>query len=346
VSGLHARLVVHHERFRLDCELSVGPGEVVALLGPNGAGKTTALRALAGLPPHTSGRVVLAGTALDDPPHALPPEQRPVAVVFQDYLLFPHLSVLDNVAFGPQARGTARRAARAGAAAELHRLGVAELAERRPRELSGGQAQRVALARALATTPRLLLLDEPLAALDAATRLAVRTDLRSRLSTYDGSTLLVTHDLLDATVLAHRTVVLEQGQVVQEGSPAQVLAAPRTDYVAQLAGVTLLRGIARAGSVTLPGGATLPGGGWRAGAVFVAVPPAAVALHERRPLGNGPGWAVRVVSVEQYGDALRIGLDGPPPLVASVPADPAGLALQPGARRWAAVDPRRVRVYR
>jgi len=146
-------------------------------------------------------------------------------------------------------------------------------------------------------------------------------------------------------VLAHRVVVLEQGQVVQQGSPAHLLAAPRTDYVAQLAGLTLLRGTARDGSVTLPGGATLPGGGGLAGAVFVAVPPAAVRLHEHRPPGSGPGWPVQVIGVEQYGDALRVRLEGPPSLVASIPADPTGSALQPGERRWAALDPRAARIY-
>ncbi len=168
--GLDARLVVDRGTFHLDVALTAAPGDVVALLGPNGAGKTTALRALAGLVPLADGHLRLDGVALD----RTPPESRPVGVVFQDYLLFPHLTALDNVAFGPRCRGASKAESRARAAAWLDRMGLADHAGAKPRRLSGGQAQRVALARALATNPRLLLLDEPLAALDdARTRLEV-----------------------------------------------------------------------------------------------------------------------------------------------------------------------------
>jgi molybdate transport system ATP-binding protein len=177
-AGLDARLVVERGSFRLDVALTAAPGDVVALLGPNGAGKTTALRALAGLVPLSDGHLRLDGAELD----RTPAESRPVGVVFQDYLLFPHLTALDNVAFGPRCHGARKAEARAEAAVWLERMGLADHASAKPRRLSGGQAQRVALARALATHPRLLLLDEPLAALDARTRLDVRARLRHHLA--------------------------------------------------------------------------------------------------------------------------------------------------------------------
>ncbi|NUQ88652.1 MAG: ABC transporter ATP-binding protein, partial [Glycomyces artemisiae] len=182
MSGLDAHLVVDRGSFRLDLRLTAAPGETVALLGPNGAGKTTALRALAGLEALSGGHIDLDGTLLDsaglEHPSGtarwVPPEHRRIGVVFQDYLLFPHLTALDNVAFGPRRRGLAKRDARDKAADWLKRMDLTEHAARKPRHLSGGQAQRVALARALAAEPTLLLLDEPLAALDARTRLDTR----------------------------------------------------------------------------------------------------------------------------------------------------------------------------
>src|SRR5690606_23995610 len=225
----------------LDVSLRVAAGEVVALLGPNGAGKTTALRALAGLRPLDAGRIALGDTVLDDPAAGVfvPPDRRPVGVVFQDYLLFPHLSVMDNVAFGLRCRGARRAEARRAAVEWLDRVGLAAQAARRPRDLSGGQAQRVALARALAVHPRLLLLDEPLAALDARIRLETRAHLQRRLRDQQAAPLLVTHDPLDAMVLADRVVVVEDGRVVQEGDAAEITRRPRTDYVARLAGLNL-----------------------------------------------------------------------------------------------------------
>ena len=184
-------------------------------------------------------------TVWDDPTGRtfVPAPDRGVGLLFQDHRLFPHLTVLDNVAFGVRAQGLRRRAARSAAAEWLPRVGLAELADRRPGTLSGGQSQRVALARALAASPRLLLLDEPLAALDARTRLDIRAELRRHLSEFDGPTLLVTHDPLEALVLADRIVVLEAGRVVQEGSPSTVARRPATEYVARLMGLNLYTGV-------------------------------------------------------------------------------------------------------
>jgi molybdate transport system ATP-binding protein len=210
LGGLRAHLDVRRGGFHLDVQVNAEAGEVLALLGPNGAGKTTALRSLAGLTPLSGGRVLLDQEVLEDPAARrwTPPERRQVGVVFQEYLLFPHLSVLDNVAFGPRSRGQSTRAARERARTLLADMGLDQYAAARPRTLSGGQAQRVALARALAADPRLLLLDEPLAALDAHTRLDTRAQLRRHLADFTGATLLVTHDPLDAMVLADRILII------------------------------------------------------------------------------------------------------------------------------------------
>jgi molybdate transport system ATP-binding protein len=243
--GLDARVVVERAAFRLDVALRVPAGSTTAVVGPNGAGKSTLLRALAGLAPLTAGRVALDGRVLEDPAGSaarIPAEGRGIGVVFQDHLLFPHLSALANVAFGPRAHGVARAVAEERARALLDRLGIAHLADRRPAALSGGQSQRVALARALVLEPALLLLDEPMAALDAGTRLDVRELLADELRRFGGAAVLVTHDPVDALALADRIHVLEDGREVQEGAPAEVAARPATAYVARLVGMNRLTG--------------------------------------------------------------------------------------------------------
>ncbi|WP_406601247.1 ABC transporter ATP-binding protein [Micromonospora yasonensis] len=345
---LDAHLVADRGAFHLDVRLRIAAGEVVALLGPNGAGKTTALRALAGLHPLTAGHLTLDGVDLDRPERRVwsPPERRPVGVVFQDYLLFPHLSALDNVAFGPRRRGADRRAARARAQGWLDRVGLGGRARDKPRQLSGGQAQRVALARALAVEPTLLLLDEPLAALDARTRLDTRAELQRHLGEHPGATLLVTHDPLDALVLADRLVIVEHGRVVQEGDAATVTARPRTDYVARLVGLNLHRGRAAGHAVTV-GGLTLTTADAVHGVAFVAFPPAAVALHPARPDGSPRNvWPAVVAGVQRHGDNLRVQLDGPVAVAADVtPAAAAQLGLRPGQEVWAAVKAAETRAY-
>ncbi|WP_091463684.1 ABC transporter ATP-binding protein [Micromonospora inyonensis] len=347
--GLAAHLVVERVGFRLDVRLRVAAGEVVALLGPNGAGKTTALRALAGLQPLTAGHVTLDGRDLDRPATRswIPPERRRVGVVFQDHLLFPHLSAVENVAFGPRRQGLDRRAARALARDWLDRVGLADHVARRPRQLSGGQAQRVAVARALAVGPALLLLDEPLAALDARTRLDIRAELQRHLAAHSGAVLLVTHDPLDALVLADRLVVVEAGRVVQEGDATTVTARPRTDYVARLVGLNLHRGHATGHRVRLSDGLVLATADRGDGDSFVAFPPSAVTLRPDRPgEGRCNTWAATVAGVERHGDNLRVRLDGVLPVAADVPpVDAAGLRLATGQPVWAAVEPTAIRVY-
>ncbi|MEO9223060.1 MAG: ABC transporter ATP-binding protein, partial [Mycobacteriaceae bacterium] len=247
---------VERGAFCLDAAFTAAAGEVLGLLGPNGAGKTTLLRALSGLTALTSGHITLNDQPLDDTVAGafLSPEQRPVGMVFQNYRLFPHLSVRDNIAFGPRSSGRGRAASRRLADEWADRLGVGELSRRKPAHLSGGQAQRVALARALAAEPGLLLLDEPLAALDARTRLDVRAELRSHLTEFAGPTVLVTHDPLEAMVMTDRLLVIEDGQIVQRGTPAEVARRPATQYVARLVGLNLYAGTRDRDTVRLDAG--------------------------------------------------------------------------------------------
>jgi molybdate transport system ATP-binding protein len=321
---LVARIGARLGTLDLDVEVDLAPGEVVALLGPNGAGKSTVLRCLAGLETIDEGRIVLDGTVVDDPADDVfvEPEQRPVGFVFQDYVLFEHLTVLENVAYGLRARGTAKAEARERAGQWLERMGLADYGADRPVALSGGQAQRVALARALATSPRLLLLDEPLAALDVGTRATVRRELRHHLQTFDGMRLIVTHDPVDAHALADRVIVIEAGRVVQAGTLAEVTAHPRTRYVADLVGVNLVAGSVVDGVLTAASGAR----------VVIADAPDGPALATIRPhsvlLGRGdvPGssarntWPGSIVDIDRLGGRVRVVIDGELPLTAEITA--------------------------
>ena len=347
---LEARLVRTLGNFTLDIELHAKPGEVVALLGPNGAGKSTAFRCLCGLLPLDDGSLRLDGQTLDDPAGDVfvPPDRRPVGVVFQDYLLFANLTALENVAFGLRARGMGKAKARARASAWLDRVGLADRAQHRPRALSGGQAQRVALARALATEPRLLLLDEPLAALDAGTRGEVRRDLRRHLTTYDGVHLLVTHDPVDAYALADRVVILEAGRIVQTGSLAEVTARPRSHYIAELVGVNLDYGLRRS---TVPSSPTPADESCRptrlTGPTFAVIQPRSVALYLTPPQGSPRNvWPATVTDIDRHADSVRLRLDGTIPLVAEItPAALDDLALRPGDRIWASVKATDITTY-
>ena len=331
----------------LDVALEVADGEVLAVLGPNGAGKSTLLRVLAGLLAADEARVAVGGEVWDGAGVHLPAHRRRLGMVFQDHLLFPHLSVADNVAFGLRTRGTPRREARAAALGWLERVGVAELAGRRPGALSGGQAQRAALARALVGDPALLLLDEPLSALDARTRLTVRAELRRHLGEFAGSTVLVTHDPVDAMALADRVLVVEDGAVVQTGTPGEVSRHPRTDYVARLVGLSLLAGVASGRSVRLDAGGEVAVADEASGPVFAAVRPESVALYLSRPEGSPRNvWPARLVGAVPHGSTVRCELAGEVPLVADVTAAAfAELGLAPGAAVWAVVKASEVAVY-
>jgi len=347
--SLSAHIVIQRGALPVDVTFEVQPGEVLAVLGPNGAGKSTVLRVLAGLARPHFGQVRLDGTTLDDPAAGirLPPHRRPIGMVFQDHLLFPHLSTVDNVAFGLRARGASRESARAVAAGWVARMNLSDHSSSKPRSLSGGQAQRIALARALAGDPRLLLLDEPLSALDARTKLDVRADLRHHLADYAGATVLVTHDPVDAMALADQLVVVERGRVVQVGTPVAVSRRPRTDYVARLVGLSLLAGMAQGRSVVLDSGATVQVAEASSGPVFVAIRPAAVGLYRSRPDGSPRNvWPATVAGVTPYGETLRVDLDGQVPLTADVtPEAAAELDLVLGTGVWVSVKASEVAAY-
>jgi molybdate transport system permease protein len=327
----------------LTADLRAEPGEVVAVVGPNGAGKTTLLRALAGLQPAT-GSIELGGRDVID----LPPYERGIGWVPQDRTLFDRASALDNAAYGLRARGFGRTAARRTALDWLERLGVGELASRRPAGLSGGQAARVALARALAPAPDLVLLDEPLAALDASTRDDVRRLLRSTLSAGTAPALVVTHDVVDVVALADRVLVLDDGRLVQDASPADVAAAPQTAWVAGLLGQNAWRGVTDAAGLRADGGGHIgvaePGiPGRRA---LALAEPAAVTLHRRRPEGSARTVIEgEVGELRALGGRVRVLVRGAPDVLAEVTAAAAAeLRLAEGGPVFASLKAVEVRL--
>lgn len=256
--GLRAHIVVEREHFTVEVEVQVAVGETVAVMGPSGAGKSTLLQALAGLEPLIAGEIEVAGRVVDrisSPRVRTAPMNRGIVLLGQDARLFPHLSVRENVAFGPRAAGMDVRAARDAADEWLARVGLPGAGDRMPRELSGGEGQRVAVARALAASPRAVLLDEPLVALDPATAGDIRQMLRDQLTGI--TTIAVTHDAADAVALADRLVVIEAGRVTQSGLVRQVLSEPASGFVASIAGVNRLLGVAE-------------DGGWRGGDLRLA----------------------------------------------------------------------------
>ncbi len=241
---LTAALDTHLNTFHLDINFSAGKGKTTVLLGESGAGKSTVLRLLAGLLYPERGYISLEGISyFDSERHlAIPPQERPFGYVFQDYVLFPHLSVFENVAFGLHAQHLPRRVVRHRVSEALEQVHLAGYDQRRPAQLSGGQQQRVAIARALALHPQLLLLDEPLAALDVQTRREVRQELRNLLSGTGITTVMVTHQYLEALLFGYHILVLEQGRVIQQGSHRDLLQYPRSSYVAELVGMNFFRG--------------------------------------------------------------------------------------------------------
>jgi len=347
---LSAQLALQLGTLDLHADLDVRPGELLALLGPNGAGKSTVLRCLAGLALIDSGRIAIDGTVVDDPSADVfvEPEQRPIGFVFQNYLLFEHMSVLENVAYGLRARKTPKVEARRIAREWLERVGLADYADQRPRALSGGQAQRAALARALATNPRLLLLDEPLAALDAGTRGSVRRDLRQHLETFDGMRILVTHDPVDAYALADRVAILDAGRIVQVGTLAEVTAHPRSRYVADLVGVNLVTGNVTDGVLTTAAGAHVVIADALPGSSFAVIRPPSIALVREPAVGSSARntWSGTIADIDRLGDRVRVGIDGQLPLIAEITvAALDALQLRPGDEIHATVKATDIEVY-
>ncbi|SIN68623.1 molybdate transport system ATP-binding protein [Agromyces cerinus subsp. cerinus] len=364
-AGLVADVAASIGAFELRARIEVAPGEILAVLGPNGAGKSTLLHAIAGTVLPDSGSVHVGGRELTrrgagprSAQHDVAPEQRRVGLLGQQPLLFPHLSVLENVAFAARARGARTHAARAAARARLEQFGLAELALRRPRQLSGGQQQRVALARTLAAEPEVLLLDEPFAALDVQ----AAAEMRELISGVPGSAripvVLVTHDPLDAIVLARRSVVLQEGRIAADGATSEVLGHPTTPFAAALAGVNLVVGsVDDEGCVVVPAtpsahgqgvplfrlrgsapgtgtGDTDPPVGSAASAVFSPGAVHAAPADHRAPAASAVNrWTGTVAQLRPVPGGVRIGIAELPDLVVDVPSAAAvSLDLTTGAR--------------
>lgn len=355
--GLDARVVVRRDAFTLDVTLAAEPGEVLAVLGPNGAGKSTLLGVLSGLLRPDEGHVRIGDRLVTGPGVHVRPHERGVGLLAQQALLFPHLTALANVAFGPRAHGTPRREAERRARELLAAVDAAELADRRPDRMSGGQQQRVALARALAPEPGLLLLDEPLAALDVDATPAMRSLLRRMIRDTKQTAVLVTHSALDALVLADRVLVLTAGVVVESGPTRDVLARPRSPFAARIAGLNLVPGTACVGGLCAADGLVVSGRadgvveGERAVAVF---PPSAVSVFVDEPHGSPRNvLPVRLAAIEPRADVVRLRagaraggpawVDG---LAADVtPAAVADLGVEPGAELWFAVKATEVGIH-
>lgn len=341
----------------IDLQLQVRPGEVVALLGANGAGKSTLLSLISGLIRPDSGRITLDDKVLVDVAKGVwvPSHQRGVVLLAQQALLFPHLTAATNVAFGPRSKGSSRRDAKAEAMRWLEAVDATELAERRPAQLSGGQAQRIAIARALAANPALLLLDEPMAALDVAVAPALRQLLRKVLRDTGRTAVLVTHDLIDALSLADRVVVLDDGTIVEDGPTRTVLSSPRSSFAARIAGVDLIVGTADDHSLVTSDGVRIQGivdPGCEPGRKAVAVfSPAAVAVHIAPPTGSPRNHLAMVVTeLEPRGELIRVHAahttGGTSDLIADITAAAAAdLDLVPGKPVHYAIKATEVQIY-
>ncbi len=348
-AGLDAHIVVErYEGFTLDASVTIPPGRTVALVGPNGAGKSTIVSALGGLTPLDGGHIDLNGEHLDDPSRDVftIPAQRRIGIVFQDYVLFPHLSVAENVEFGLRSRKIPRAEAARRTSTWLDRLRIADLADRTPAGLSGGQQQRVALARALITEPRLLLLDEPLAALDATTRVELRRVLKDHLAAFGGPSMIITHDPIEAFLLADEVHIIEGGSITQVGSPDDIRLHPRTPYIADLAGSNLVSGIADAGSITSGSHRLHIADPTITGRVLATIHPRAIVIGMDRPTGSSRNaWETTVIRIEHYGDRVRLQTGDPLPLTAEVtPGAIEALQVAEGSPVWVSIKATEIQV--
>jgi molybdate transport system ATP-binding protein len=362
MSDLHMRAVVADRH--VDVEFSVTAGEVLAVLGPNGAGKSTVLHVIAGLLRPDDGVVRLGSRELFNPAAGIDvaTHDRRVGLLLQDALLFPHMSVAANVAFGPHSRRGRLRPARAAHTATalrwLREVDAERFADRKPRQLSGGQAQRVAIARALAAEPDVLLLDEPLAGLDVAAAAAIRAVLRNVITRIGCAAILVTHDLLDVFTLADRVLVLESGKVAEIGPVPEVLSTPRSHFAARIAGINLVNGtVAGDGSLRADSGDRWYAAAAASGALspeqhaIVVFPPTAVAVYRERPHGSPRNTVeVTVAELDVRGPAVWVRgaqqPDGAPGLAAEITVDAASeLQLVPGDRVWFSVKAHEVSLH-
>ena len=343
--------------FELQAGFLAEPGATTVIVGESGAGKTSLLRLAAGLDPPERGRIALDGEVYAEPGAgiAVPAWRRDVGYVAQDYALFPHLTVEQNVAFGLRARGASRGTIAPRVAEALRRAGIADLGRRRPSMLSGGQQQRAALARALVLGPRLLLLDEPLAALDLQTRRLVRGELRDTLRALGCVTLYVTHSPIEALLFGDRIVVIEAGRVTQTGSRDDLLRYPRSRYVAELMGTNLFAGGVRtglgAGTVRTGDGDLAVSDPGEPGEVFVTVDPRQITIHPHAPEGSAQnvfvGPILELAPEPPSGERIRVVLGTRPPLVAEVTREAvAGLALHEGMMVHASFKATGIRTYR
>ena len=357
---LKAQIVVKLGTFELDVDLAVERGEVVALLGPNGSGKSTLLAAIAGLLPPVSGSVTVGDRTLSDFPGgkssrriSVAPQHRGISLLGQDPLLFPHLSALENVAFGQRSQGEGRIAARRRAGEWLGAVGLSGFEDRRPAALSGGQQQRVAIARALAAEPAVLLLDEPMAALDVQTATLIRTLLRERIGAGQTTTVLVTHDVLDAIVLADRVAILQNGRIVDDGPKARVLGEPRNRFIAALAGVNLVSGtVVSDGVVATAHGRRFSGrmGDRRmpvGAAASVVFRPSAVRVttgHRADETVNQ--WQATIDTLEPASGGIRFRTAQDPTVMVELsPFDVAEQGLESGSTVWLCVPKEEVLIY-
>lgn len=367
--ALSAQLLLRRGDFTLDASVRVEAGETLALLGPNGSGKSTMLAAIAGLLAPDRGHIEVNGRTLTsqgmpgERTTSVAPHERKVGLLGQDALLFPHLNARENVAFGVRSRGLSATSARGFAREWLEAVGLSDFESRLPAQLSGGQQQRVAIARALAAEPDVLLLDEPMAALDVQNASVVRTLLRERLAATALPTIVVSHDVVDALVLADRVAILDDGRIVDIGDPATVLGQPKNQFAANLVGVNLLHGtLGSDGAVHGADGRRLHGAVVSAGAgsgtvhvgdpVIAAFPPSAVRVSaEDTPGRDGFSWRATVGVLEPAVRGIRVPLGGETMAAELTTAElTTAELLASGVREGMAVtvsvNPRLVTVYR